>query len=65
MGDWKAIRIPMVTGPIRLYDLASDLGERHDLAAAHPDLVRETGALMDYAHVPSPLWQVGAPANPN
>jgi arylsulfatase A-like enzyme len=65
MHDWKAVRIPMLTGPIQLFDLASDLAEKHDVAAAHPDVVKRTAALMDEAHVPSPLWQIGAAANPN
>ncbi len=65
LGDWKAIRIPMLTGPIQLYNLADDLGETRDVAAAHPDVVREARDLMNFAHVPSPLWQIGAAANPN
>jgi arylsulfatase A-like enzyme len=57
-GDWKAVRIPMLTGPIQLYDLKTDPSEQHDVAAAHPDLVARTTAMMQEAHVPSPLWVV-------
>lgn len=56
LGDWKGVRIPMLSGEIELYDLATDPGERHDLAAEHPDIVARIRAIMDQAHVPSPLW---------
>jgi arylsulfatase A-like enzyme len=59
-GDWKGVRIPMLTGPIQLFDLGNDLGEQHDVAAAHPDIVERIRAIMDQAHVPSPLWRVPA-----
>jgi len=57
-GTWKAIREPMRTGAIRLYDLASDLGEEKDLAAARKDLVARAVRYMDEAHVPDPVWTV-------
>jgi arylsulfatase A-like enzyme len=57
-GNWKAIRQPMLDGPIALYDLGADLGEKHDIAAAHPDLVARAKEYMDKAHTPSPLWKV-------
>jgi arylsulfatase A-like enzyme len=63
MGDWKAVRIPMLTGPIQLFDLASDIGETRDVAAAHPEIVARVRADMDEAHVPSPLWKIGGGAN--
>ncbi len=56
MGDWKGVRIPMLTGPIELYNLRTDLGERHDVAAEHPDIVARIRAIMQEAHVPSLLW---------
>ena len=40
IGDWKAVKNG-VDGPIELYDLKTDLGETHDLAADHPDLVKQ------------------------
>jgi arylsulfatase A-like enzyme len=36
-GDWKLI-LP-TSGPPELYDLARDLGEARNLAAAHPETV--------------------------
>ena len=53
MGDWKAIRVPMITGPMQLYNLNADPGELHDVAADHPDLVVKAAADMKEAHVPS------------
>jgi arylsulfatase A-like enzyme len=54
VGDWKAIRMPMLTGPIQLYNLNADPGELHDVAADHPDIVAKAQADMQQAHVPSP-----------
>jgi arylsulfatase A-like enzyme len=62
MGRWKAVRKPMLTGPIELYDLEADLGERRDVAAAHPDVVARAERVMREAHHPSELWKPqGAP----
>lgn len=54
-GRWKAIRSPMQTGSVRLYDLVADPGEAHDLAGAPDQAARleEAARLMDRAHVPS------------
>lgn len=60
-GQWKAIRQPMLHGPIELYNLDDDLGEQRDLAADHPDIVRRMAKLMDEAHVDHPLWKAPAP----
>lgn len=38
--------------PIELYSLDNDLGEAHNLAVAHPELVQGLERLMDQAHVP-------------
>ncbi len=56
---WKGIRTnlkkkgvkPDLT--VRLYDLEADPSESGDLAAAHPDVVREIEALMKSQRVPS------------
>jgi uncharacterized sulfatase len=60
-GQWKAIRQPMLTGPVELYNLPADLGEENDLAADHPDLVARAIALMEASHQPDPKWTVPAP----
>ena len=38
VGDWKAIEQPMGS-PVRLYNLAKDIGEEHDVAAEQPEVV--------------------------
>jgi len=52
MGDWKAIRIPMLTGKTELYDLSTDLHEDHNLVAEHPDIVAKMESIMREAHTP-------------
>ena len=63
-GNWKAIREPMLTGKVQLFDLAKDLKEEKDLAAEKPKLAKKAIALMDEAHVNDPRWQV-RPGNEN
>jgi arylsulfatase A-like enzyme len=55
--DWKAVR-NNVGQPIELYDLTHDLGEANNVAAAHPDLVRQAGELMRTLRVDSPAFPV-------
>lgn len=57
-GNHKAIREPMFTGKISLYDLSKDIGENHDIAARHPDLVAKAIRMMNEAHVNDPAWVV-------
>ena len=44
-GDWKLVRYPQK--PDELYNLAADLGEKADLAAAEPERVKQLGAALD------------------
>lgn len=62
LGNWKAVRSPMHTGAIELYDLAADIGEKNDLAANHPEIVAKAADAMKRAHVPSPDWKVNPAA---
>jgi arylsulfatase A-like enzyme len=57
-GNWKAIREPMFTGKVQLFDLAKDLGETNNLADANPQIVQQAIAYMNEAHVEDPMWQV-------
>jgi uncharacterized sulfatase len=57
-GPWKAIREPMKTGRLQLFDLSKDVGETADLASARPDLAARAARCMDEAHVPDPVWEV-------
>ena len=58
MGKWKAVRKPMFTGKIELYDLSADMGEENNIAEEHPEVIAKMQAIMTEAHVPSPRWQV-------
>ena len=42
-GDWKLV-YRMRTGKVELYNLATDLGEQQDVAAANPEKVKELSA---------------------
>jgi len=66
VGDWKAIRQNMSRGnlEIELYNLADDIGESHNVASRHPDIVARLQAVMDQQHSPStvfPLKPLDAP----
>jgi len=53
--NWKAVR----NGPglpLELYDLATDLAESKNLAAAKPDVVARAEAFMKAAHTDEPNW---------
>jgi arylsulfatase A-like enzyme len=56
--NWKAVRMPMLTGKTELYNMENDLGETTDIAADHPDVVRQLEQMMDKSHVPDPNWQI-------
>lgn len=60
MGDWKAVRKPMITGEIELYSLRHDPGETHNVAESHPDIVERVDAIMKRGHRPSPFWRAPA-----
>ena len=60
-GKWKAVRKPMFTGKIELYDLEADIGEQNNLAQDRPKVVERMVALMAKHHTPSPRWKVRKP----
>jgi arylsulfatase A-like enzyme len=57
-GDWKAVRKPLEAKKVELYDLKADLGEKHDIAPDHPDLVQKAESIMRQAHTPSEHWKL-------
>ena len=59
-GKWKAIRKPMFTGEIELYDMSNDASEKSNYAMRRPDLARHAANLLDKMHEPDPNWKVGA-----
>jgi len=64
LGDWKLIRLfhqgELGAHDYRLYNLATDIGEKNNLASARPEKVREMDRLIEsYIHeagVVTPLW---------
>jgi arylsulfatase A len=60
-GNWKAVK----NGPkraIELYDLASDPGEKDDVASSHADVVQKMATLMKESRSDSPDWPLDGPA---
>ncbi len=58
VGKWKAVRQPMLSGPVEIYDVTADAKELKDLSAEYPDVAKRMARLMDEAHVPNPNWKV-------
>ena len=63
-GKWKAVRRPMFTGEVELYDLSSDYDEDQNHAKRRPELVEHAIALFEKNHVPDPNWKVGTGKKP-
>jgi len=51
MGDWKGVR-PKPDGPLELYDLGRDVGEKHNVAAEHPEMVATIETYLKTCRVP-------------
>jgi arylsulfatase len=58
MGDWKALRTNLDRGEreFELYNLKTDVGEKKNVAAEHPDVVRRMTEIVEAEHVPSKLF---------
>ena len=56
-GVWKAVRKAW-NGPIELYNLKDDPGERRNVAGKHPGIVAKMDAIMKAQHTDSPFWPV-------
>ncbi|HUR59022.1 MAG TPA: arylsulfatase [Opitutaceae bacterium] len=57
IGDWKAVKLSTQL-PIELYDMKTDLGEKTNVAAQHPDVVKRFDEYLKTARVDSPLWPI-------
>ena len=58
-GDWKAVQLNISKNPgapIELYNLSTDLGEETDIAAKHPEIVKQAQLILTQAHTPSDFW---------
>ena len=60
MGKYKGVR-RSAGRPVELYDVTSDIGERNDIAAGNPGLVKKVLDAFEEAHTPSPHWKARVP----
>ena len=59
MGEFKGVRLNAAKnpdGPIELYNLKTDIGEKDNIADQHPDIVEKIAQYMNQARVPSKDW---------
>jgi arylsulfatase A-like enzyme len=61
MGDWKAIRYG-IDGPVQLYNLKSDIGEKDDVAASHPEIVSKIEDYLKTARTVDTNWPTATAA---
>ncbi len=59
MGDWKGIR-NKIGGPLELYDLSKDIGEKMDVSAANPEIVMKIEDYLKSARTESETWPLKA-----
>ena len=59
MGDWKLV---VKKGVPLLYNLSTDIHEDHDIAAEHPEIVKQMKDIIRSQHTPSELFEVTLPA---
>ena len=57
-GDWKLV---VVKGEPRLYNLASDIHEDHNVAAEHPKILAELLAAIKKEHRDSKDFEITLP----
>ena len=55
MGAWKGIRTA-ASGEFELYDLATDIGEQHNVASANTAIVSRIETIMRTARTESALF---------
>lgn len=66
MGNWKAVKTNVRknrTGSWELYDLGNDISESTNLAAQHPELLRQFDAIVAREHRPTHVneWEIVNP----
>lgn len=59
-GKWKAIRTPMFTGPVELFDQSNDVQEKRDYTPRRVDLMKHATNLLNKYHQPDPNWKQSA-----
>jgi arylsulfatase A-like enzyme len=53
MGDWKGVRTNVranIHAPWQLYNLKTDVGEQHDVASEHPDIIAMLSSIAGKEH---------------
>ena len=63
-GDWKGVRLNVGkdrNGPVGLYDLKADPGEKANVAADHPEVAARVAKIMAEARTESDLWAFTRP----
>ena len=61
MGNWKGIRLNVAKkpdGPIELYNLRNDIGEKKNVADRHPEIVAKIEKYMKSERTPSEHWKM-------
>jgi len=62
MGDWKAVR-HQSDWPFELYDLSKDIGEANNVAAEHPEIVKQIEIFVTETRIePGPQIEPTMPA---
>lgn len=57
-GRWKGIRMQRTSAPIQLFDLSTDIGEKQNVAAQHPDIIRRMAEIMASDRVDNEYWKI-------
>ncbi len=61
-GQWKAVRL-QPDGPLELYDLQTDLGEKHNVAEQHPQILAKIEEYLKTARTDSEEFPVHKPGD--
>jgi len=59
-GNWKAVR-PQTDQALELYDLKTDIGEKKNVAAEHPEVIAKMEQLLKNARTEAPEWPIKKP----